>query len=252
MVYQQMAYVYDALMENAPYDKWLTVTEMIFKKENKPIQSILDIGCGTGQMTIRLAESGYQTVGVDISEDMLAYAQFQAQEKHLPIQWIHQDVRTLEVLNGFDAIVSYCDVMNYITTEDELCAVFHNIYNALNDDGIFIFDVHSVAHVHNNMINQTFADVRDDVAYIWFCESGDNLGEMYHDLTFFIRDDNNTFEKFSEEHHQRTFKINSYINLLKEAGFEKCKVYADFDVNNHFEEGSAERIFFSAMKTSEK
>lgn len=252
MVYQQMAYVYDALMKNAPYGKWLTLTEMLFKRGAYPVQSVLDIGCGTGQMTLRLAASGYETVGVDISEDMLTYAAFQAQEKQLSIQWIQQDVQQLEGLSSFDAAVSYCDVMNYITTKEGLELAFQNVYNALNQGGIFIFDVHALDHVRRNLIDHTFADVTEDVSYIWFCDGGENSGEMYHDLTFFIRDEHNKFERFFEDHHQQTFSVNTYLELLKSAGFENCKVYADFELNDHFDEGSAERIFFFALKSSGK
>lgn len=248
MVYRQMAYVYDALMENAPYDKWLTVTETLFKRAKNPIQSVLDIGCGTGQMTLRLAEAGYQTVGVDVSEEMLTFAESRAHEKQLQVQWIHQDVQQLEGLSAFDAAISYCDVMNYITSEKGLESAFHNVYNSLKKDGVFIFDVHATAHVHHNLTNQTFAAVTDDMSYIWFCDSGEKADEMYHDLTFFIRDGNDKFERFSEEHHQRTFSAETYVELIKKAGFKNCKVFADFNINEDFDEGSAERIFFFAVK----
>lgn len=252
MVYQQMASVYDTLMENAPYDKWLTFTEMLFKRTSFPVKSVLDVGCGTGQITMRLAESGYETTGVDVSEDMLAYAQSQAAKKQLPIQWIHQNASRLEGLSSFDAAVSYCDVINYITSEQKLKNTFSGVYDSLNPDGVFIFDVHALGHVIEKLVNHTFADVTDDIAYIWFCEEGDFTGDMYHDLTFFIRDENDTFDKFSEVHYQRTFSAHTYVQLLKNAGFENCKVYADFALNSDFDEKNAERIFISAEKQSGK
>lgn len=252
MSYEEMASVYDALMEYAPYDKWLTFTEILFKRTSRPITSVLDLGCGTGQITRRLAASGYETVGVDISEDMLTYADHRAQNEQLSIQWIHQDVSQLAGLSSFDAAVSYCDVMNYITTEQALDDTFNRVYDALAPDGIFIFDVHAISYVKEKLVDRTFADVADDIAYIWFCQKGDHAGEMYHDLTFFVEDQNDKFDKFSEVHHERTFPVRTYIQLLEGAGFENCKVYADFAANDHFSEDNAERIFFSATKPSGK
>ncbi|HLQ70736.1 MAG TPA: class I SAM-dependent methyltransferase [Bacillota bacterium] len=248
MGYEQMATVYDTFMNNAPYDKWLTLTEMLFKRNQSTIQSVLDIGCGTGQITNRLAESGYHMVGVDSSEEMLSYAETKAHDRNLSVQWIHQDVRYLEGLSSFDAVISYCDVMNYITTKEGLQLAFGNIYSALNNGGIFIFDVHAMGHIQHHLADRTFADVTEDAAYIWFCERGKKPGEVFHDLTFFIQNDRDTFERYSEGHHQRTYSVATYVQLLKEAGFENCKIYADFDLNGDFNEGEAERIFFLAHK----
>lgn len=252
MIYGEMASVYDALMENAPYDKWLTFTEVLFKRIPRPVGSVLDLGCGTGQITRRLAASGYETVGVDISEDMLTYADRRAQQEGLSIQWIRQDISQLEGLASFDAAVSYCDVMNYMTTEQALQSAFNRVYDALDQGGIFIFDVHARNYVDEKLVNRTFADAADDIAYIWLCEEGDQAGDMYHDLTFFVRDENDKFDKFSEVHHERTFPVRTYKRLLEFIGFENCKAYADFAPNESFSEEHAERIFFSAIKPSGK
>lgn len=242
-----MAYVYDKLMMHAPYNEWVDFTQAAIKKSGKKIEQIADFGCGTGEITTRLAKAGYSMTGVDYSAEMLTYAEHKASKDKLSIQWICQDLRELEGLIHFDAVVSYCDVMNYITTEEELKLVFKRAADSLNDGGLFIFDVHSLSHVDHHYINQTFADVMDDASYIWFCSGGDVPGEMYHDLTFFSLD-GKIYERFDEYHYQRTYSVAFYKKLLIATGFENVDVYADFELIDGNLDNNSERIFFLAEK----
>lgn len=252
MSYQRMAHLYDRLMEDAPYDHWLSFTKEIFRKKNSNIKTIADLGCGTGQLTTRLASEGYKLIGVDFSSDMLSLAEQRASAENLSIQWVHQDLKMLEGLGQLDAAVSYCDVINYITEEDALKTVFQRVAESLKPGGLFIFDIHALKHVENNYVNQTFAEDAEDVSYIWFCSAGDEPGEMHHDLTFFVSLEDGTYTRFDEYHHQRTYPVHFYKKILHETGFENCNLYADFSLENEFSSDHAERIFIVAEKRPEK
>ncbi|MGJ9457030.1 class I SAM-dependent DNA methyltransferase [Oceanobacillus sp. CF4.6] len=249
MAYQQMAYLYDQLMLNAPYGEWINFTEKLIKDSGKTVTKIADLGCGTGEITSRLAESGYHMTGVDYSTEMLTYAEHKASMKNHSIQWVHQDLITLEGLSQYDAAISYCDVINYITAPENLNKTFQNIADSLRAGGLFIFDVHSLYQVEEQYINQTFADVTEDASYIWFCTEGEERGEMFHDLTFFSRVDEK-YMRFDEFHHQKTYPVDFYKKLLLNAGFENIKVYADFSLKENYIDENAERIFFLAEKRS--
>ncbi|WP_461177563.1 class I SAM-dependent DNA methyltransferase [Virgibacillus ainsalahensis] len=244
-----MAYLYDKLMDHAPYDEWAAFTQKAFERSGKHIKKIADLGCGTGEITMKLAEAGYNMTGVDYSEEMLTYAQQKASETNYSIQWICQDLREIQGLTNLDAAVSYCDVINYITAQDELKAVFKSVASALKEGGMFLFDVHSMNYVEEKLKNHTFADVTDDASYIWFCTEGENTGEMYHDLTFFTLSGEN-YERFDEYHHQRTYPVEFFQRLLNESGFQNTRIYADFQLDNNSLE-NAERIFFITEKRSE-
>src|SRR5699024_6775845 len=103
-------------MNAAPYDQWTDETEEIFKHFSHSTHTVIDLGCGTGEITASLAYKGYETSCVDHSENMLTCAQHKANEKQLDIQWIHQDIRQLQRLNHLDAAISYCAFINYITS----------------------------------------------------------------------------------------------------------------------------------------
>lgn len=251
MAYKQMAFLYDQLMEDAPYDEWVAFTQEIIRKSGKKIESIADLGCGTGEITTKLAKEGYQLFGVDYSADMLTYAEQKSRAKNVPVQWLHQDVRELQGLTNLDAVVSFCDVINYITSENDLKSVFQRIYHSLKVGGLFIFDIHSLHHVTKNLINNSFTEVTDEMAYIWECIEGENTGEMYHDLTFFVLEDEK-YERLNEFHHQYTYPIEVYQKLLTEAGFEKPLLYSDFSSEIEELDESTERIFFVTEKKIEK
>src|SRR5690606_7349567 len=148
MAYQLMANLYDRFMEEAPYDKWVQFTESIINRNNLHVSNIVDLGCGTGEITVQLSEK-YSITGGDFSTDMLAIAEQKAMESKQKIDWVHQDIRNLSGLSGYDLAVSYCDVINYITSESDVQKVFSNVYELLNNNGIFIFDVHSLSHVED-------------------------------------------------------------------------------------------------------
>lgn len=247
MTYQKMASVYDVLMEEAPYQDWLDFTTGFLQQSGKSVNHIADLGCGTGRITTSLARMGYTMTGVDISEDMLSYAQQHAMEKGVHVQWIHQDLRELAGFHDLDMVISYCDVLNYITTEEELLIIFSHVQNMLSDGGLFIFDVHSLKHMKHDLAGETFAMVTEDVSYIWFCSSGEKEGEVFHDLTFFVGS-GDTYSRFDEYHHQQTFSIATYQKLLMRAGMQIRHLYGDFSLNTDSLQENTERIFFVAEK----
>lgn len=246
--YENFALVYDQLMKDAPYDEWTRFTNHFIK--NKQINSVVDLGCGTGEVTLRLAKPNRRLFGVDLSADMLSIAEQKAINMGKDVSWTKQDIRELDGFTDIDLCVSYCDVINYITTEEDIERVFENVYESLSYQGIFMFDVHSMAHVTRNLINQTFTYTSDDIAYIWDCEPGEINGEMYHEMTFFYKNNakNDTYTRIEESHYQRTFSVETYVKLLQKAKFSRIERYGDFSLENGFSEQNSERIFIVASK----
>ncbi len=101
---------------------------------------ILDLGCGPGLYALRLAQKGYSVVGIDISQNSLDYAKKQAEAAHLNIEYLCRDYVKEDIGTGYDAVLCiYCGIGALIQGEQNI--VLKKIYNALNDGGVFIFDV---------------------------------------------------------------------------------------------------------------
>ena len=97
----------------------------------------MDLGCGTGTMTEKLADYGYDMIGVDNSEDMLELAMEKRMESGKDILYLLQDMREFELYGTVRAIVSVCDSVNYITEPEELEEVFRLVNNYLDPKGVF-------------------------------------------------------------------------------------------------------------------
>ena len=73
-VYSGFAAVYDMFMDNIPYDEWCACLRGCLEERGIRDGLVLDLGCGTGSVTERLAAMGYDMIGVDASEEMLQAA----------------------------------------------------------------------------------------------------------------------------------------------------------------------------------
>ncbi|WP_066064030.1 class I SAM-dependent DNA methyltransferase [Neobacillus soli] len=252
MSYEQFAYLYDELMKDAPYDEWVQfVKEKCLKysvTNGSTAPQLLDLACGTGELSVRFAENGFQVTGVDLSEDMLAVAQAKAEEAGVKgIPFFQQNMADLDGHGQFDVIGIFCDSLNYLETEAEVIATFANVIEHLSDKGIFIFDVHSIYKIAEVFINQTFALNEEEVSYIWNSFPGELPNSVEHELSFFVLDEKTgKYDRFDELHLQRTYPIEQYSNWLLEAGFELLEVCADFD--DTVPSTNSERILFVARK----
>jgi len=246
MTYGKFAYLYDNLMKDVPYDSWVKIVNEKWEAYNCQGKKLLDLACGTGELSVRLAEGGFQVTGVDLSVDMLTVAQMKAENKGLQIPFYQQNMVELELVEHFDIVGVFCDSLNYLQTEEEVIETFDNIHRFLKDDGILIFDVHSVHKIMNVFMNETFTYDDEEICYIWNCFQGDYPLSVEHELTFFVQDDTGKYDRYDEFHSQRTFSPEIYVNWLDSSGFEVVEVFSDF-----IDEGissEAERIFFVARK----
>ncbi|OXS80468.1 class I SAM-dependent DNA methyltransferase [Domibacillus enclensis] len=243
MSYSRFASVYDALMNDAPYDEW----EAYVKQESAG-GSLLDIGCGTGELAVRFARAGYRVTGIDLSDEMLAVARDKADQHQVSMPLFQQDMREMEGLGLFDIAAIFCDSLNYLETEEDVERTFRSVFAHLKEGGLFLFDVHSVFKVNEVFTSQTFADAGEDVSFIWNAFPGEEADSVEHELTFFVQAENGTYERFDELHRQRTFQPEQYKDWLIKAGFTVESITADFTASEPTEQ--SERIFFKAKKNS--
>ncbi len=275
--YSAFAYVYDELMDNVPYDEWAAYLIGLLKENGVPDGLVCELGCGTGQMTRRLAAAGYDMIGIDLSEEMLDVAREQeygayegdfedvGEETDMTdaiepsILYLQQDMREFELYGTVSAVVSICDSMNYMTTDEDLLSVFRLVNNYLDRDGVFIFDMNTEYKYKELMGDTTIAENREDVSFIWenLYDEEKRLNEYC--LTLFAKveteedeeDGEETgkaslFEKYEEIHLQRAYPLTEVKRLLAEAGMSFVAAY---DVLTHEAPGpKCERMYIVARE----
>ncbi|MFS0780841.1 class I SAM-dependent DNA methyltransferase [Bacillus sp. 1P06AnD] len=247
MSYERFAFVYDALMEDVPYDRWISMFIGEMQRAGASGKAVLDVGCGTGEFSVRLAKEGFEVSGVDLSEDMLSIAREKAGEQKVTLNLYHQNMAQLETGETYDGIVIFCDSLNYLQFPEDVKSTFAAVYGHLKPGGVFMFDVHSVHKIEDVFINATFADAGEDVSYIWNSFSGEEAHSVEHELTFFVKDPTkDVYERFEEDHYQRTYPIDTYKQWLTDTGFKIERITADF--TDQSPDGKSERIMFVVSK----
>jgi ubiquinone/menaquinone biosynthesis C-methylase UbiE len=253
MSYEKFAYTYDRLMREMPYDDWLRFAQEAWAEYGLKPKSIVDLGCGTGSISIPLALEGLNVTGIDLSEDMLAVAQQKAEGHHpLPkggsLTWVHQDIREWQLTGEADTVISFCDCLNYLLEESDIIEAFQQTYKGLKPGGIFVFDVHTPRQLQNYAESQPFSLNEEDIAYIWTSEYDEGRMEIEHALTIFIQDgeDKDSFQRIEENHTQRAYPLKWLEQQLLAAGFSEIRQAADF--RWQLPTLSSERAFFAARK----
>ena len=80
MQYSVLSQIYDQLMVNVDYEMWASYIEYLILEQGKKPLNILELGCGSGNVTEKLLEKGYEVVGIDYSEEMLEIAEEKTEE----------------------------------------------------------------------------------------------------------------------------------------------------------------------------
>ena len=171
-------------MDNVPYEEWSSYLHGLLLEHGIEEGIVLDLGCGTGAMTERLAAFGYDMIGVDNSEDMLELAMEKRVQSGQDILYLLQDMREFELYGTVKAVVSICDSINYILEEDDLREVFSLVNNYLDPKGMFIFDLNT-KYKYEQMGETTIAENREEGSFIWenyFDENISLIGTGKHEL----------------------------------------------------------------------
>lgn len=211
--YSDFANVYDGLMHDVPYDTWADNLEEVFRRLGVKPKRMIELACGTGNLTNLLAKKGYDMLGVDISEEMLTIAQGKAFEQNIKVKYLNQDMRELDYSKKVEAVISFCDGINYITEDEDLLDVFESVHGVLEDEGVFIFDISSYYKLKNILGNNVIAESEEDVAFIWENYFDDETSILEFDLTIFEQQ-GALYRRSVETHVQRAYRVDEILKMV--------------------------------------
>lgn len=244
--YTDFAGVYDTFMDETPYEEWADYLQQILEENEIKDGLVLDLGCGTGTLTELLSEKGYDMIGIDYSSQMLDIAMQKKESSKLDILYLQQDMREFELYGTVKAVVSVCDSINYLLEEEELLQTFKLVNNYLDPKGIFIFDFNTVYKYQEVIGDTTIAENREDCSFIWenFYHEEERINE--YDLTIFVKEKEDCFRKFHENHYQKGYEAEQIKQLLQASGMEFVK-FMDADTHEEITQYS-ERIYCIARE----
>lgn len=241
--YTVLARCYDRLTADVGYETWADYVERHFRRQKQPVQSVVELGCGTGSLTRLLAQRGYAMTAVDLSPDMLAVADQKCEG--LGVLFLCQDMSRLALLDRADAVIACLDSVNYVTRPATLRRTFQRVYRALTPGGLFLFDVKTPLALENAG-GQTYLDEDDGLFCVWRGEYSPKRRVCSYGLDLFVREEDGRWSRGGEYHEEYAYTMDELDGLLREAGFRRVKQYGDKTMSPPRQ--GAERVFFAAGK----
>lgn len=245
-MYNNLASVYDKLMEDMPYKEWADFIEKIIIDEKINVETILDLGSGTGSISSLLSDRGYKVTNLDFSAEMLAKAKEKYEEKSLDGNFLEMDIRDIEFSSEYDCVISTFDTMNYFIDEKELGGIFSKVFLALEEKGFFLFDMNTLYKFEEILGQEIYTYNTEDIVYIWENEYNKISEVLEIDLSFFVKSKENTYQRFNEYHVQRYYPPEKIMDMIKKAGFSSVRIYQDLEIKKPSVKGI--RNFFVAIK----
>lgn len=249
MSFADIAHIYDRFNDLSVYEYWLDFT--LNSTDQQPARA-LDLACGTGMLTQLLAPFVQEMVGLDIDTQMLDVAR-QETINQANLSLVQGDMTQLPDLNGsFDLITCYLDSLCFLDDRESVGQAFIEAFKALNEGGVYLFDVWTPNHLITNFDGFQYFDYDDEAALLWssFVDPQEFIVE--HDLIVFERESDGRFTQERVTLTERTYPLEVYLQLLMTAGFDSHNIQVLVDYGDKVydarEDAQAERWFFRCYK----
>lgn len=244
--YDALAASYDALTVDVGYRRRADYLARQFRRSAAPVETVLDLACGTGTISCLLAQQGYQVIATDGSEEMLTQAMGKAMAlgEGMPL-FLQQDMTRLRLAEPVDAAVSTLDSLNYLTREKDVRETFHRVWRWLRPGGQFIFDVNTPYKLQR-MDGQIYMDETEETCCVWRTFFSQRTQVCTYQVDLFQLRPDGAWERTFEEHRERAWSREQLCAWLEEAGFEKITVTGDLSLRSPRED--ADRWIVRARK----
>ncbi len=246
-IYGLLAPYYDLWNAEIDYSEWADAVLFAIKAHtHRPITDILDLGCGSGRMTLELARRGYEMVAVDGSADMLAIARRAAEEAGVGARCLYllQDIREFELYGTVDAAVCCLDTLNHLTSLPDLRKALSLVHNYLAPGGVFLFDLNSKEKFEEVYADNVYTMDSEDGFLIWQNEYKKRTHIAEFSLTLFKEEADGRYLRRDALSRERMYPTATVLRELKAAGFTPISVGSDAYSNTVT--AGAERLYFVA------
>lgn len=222
--YARFAEIYDLMGADRHSVQMCEYCIRIFKRFGIKAVDGLDLCCGTGTAVSLLTDYGIDMSGLDGSAGMLAVARRKL-KRHKTKLYL-QRLPGFKIFDGttkkqrccFDLVTCFYDSLNYLLSERALMAAFRSVNRHLHPGGWFIFDMNTLEALKILWEGQIFADVREDISWVWKSDYIPTRKIAHLDATFFVRE-GKTWSRFDERHTERAYSNSSIKRMLRQAGF---------------------------------
>lgn len=245
MSYDDFSHYYDLLTDNVEYKKRADYFCRLLSMCGINEGILLDLGCGTGNMSFEMAEKGFDVIGVDSSIGMLNVAQQKMFESGRHILLLNQKMQEIDLYGTIDSAVCVLDGINHLDGASDVKKTFEKVSLFMNKGGAFAFDVNTI-HKHKNILgDNAFVFEPDGVFCAWQNNYNPEDNSVEISLDFFEEEDG-VYYRASENFTEKAYDLNDIKLWLEESGFEVVGIFDDMTTEDV--KSDSERAVFLARK----
>ncbi len=245
MSYDNFSDFYDLLTDNVEYEKRADYFCRLLSMCGIKSGILLDLGCGTGSMSVKMAERGFDVIGVDSSVGMLNAARQKAYENGAEILLLNQNMQEIDLYGTVDCAICVLDGINHLEGEADVKRTFEKVSLFMNKGGAFAFDVNTI-HKHKNILaDNVFVYEPDDLFCVWQNDYNPDDNSVDISLDFF-EEDGGVYYRSCESFTEQAYELDVIKLWLEKAGFEVVGIFDDLTTDPVNPE--TERAVFLAKK----
>ncbi|MBQ6043477.1 MAG: class I SAM-dependent methyltransferase [Clostridia bacterium] len=211
------------IYNSADYDAYVSFVLKAFEEADIPVTEVLDLGCGTGELSVRLADAGKSVTAADISEDMLSVLVSKSAGRD--IQPVRQDMRGLDLFGTVQGCVSAFDCLNYLLTAKDLEKAMSSVGFFMEKGGVFVFDVNTEYAYSCIYDGKSYVYETEDSMLVWQSGYDANTRRCRFYLTSFDETEGGLYSRRDCVHAQKFHPHRTISAAAKRAGFDILGVY---------------------------
>ncbi len=224
--YTAIARFYDLLMQNVDYVQWFEYIYQLMSQARREIKDVMDLACGTGNMTGFLLQAGYNVHGLDSSRQMLEVA------KHkLPgVKFFLGDFLNWGIDESYDAVICVFDSLNNLLVPQEVFLAFKEVLKHLRPGGVFVFDLNTRYGLKQYWGNNFRITKDENMVVLWRSRSI-KPGFSQLRITVFAKENDRWQRAADEVHTERGYDSPEVIKMMLQAGFRVARAYDHLTLN---------------------
>lgn len=240
--YNGFAQFYDCLTENVDYEVRSDYISNFFSEYGNGGKKLLDLACGTGSFSNIFEQKGFDVTGIDLSSDMLTIAK----SKSPNISFVNADMTEFSFAEKFDFCICMLDSINHLTDIADVQKCFSCVYDSLNEDGLFIFDVNTL-YKHSSILADNAFVFDEEKFFLSWDNEFDGADSVQIFLDIFVFNGKN-YDRISESFSEKAYDISTLKDTLH--GFDIIGIYDELTLDEQRDD--SERLYFVCKKSKMK
>lgn len=234
MDYMNFAAYYDVLTQNVEYANRARRLHFLIRQYIRTETDgtlLTDLACGSGSLCEELARLGYDVIGVDNSPAMLSAAMEKKLKSGLPIQYLCQDMRELDMFGTIDVTTCMLDSLNHLPGIEDVQQVFAKVSLFAQPGGLFLFDLNTLYKHREVLADKVFLYDLDAVFCVWENRLAEDRATVEEQLTFFEKVGDAYF-RTDEFITETAYPFETIETAIRRAGLE---LVAAFDADKNLD-----------------